>query len=107
MSKPAIVFALYRPNPGKGAELQKLVERHYPVLRKYELVTDRLPVICRAQDGTIIEVFEWVSDTAHKRVHEHPEIAAIWEGMAQLGDMPSLDTLKEAKLTFPHFEPLT
>jgi hypothetical protein len=106
MSKPAIVFALYRPNAGKDAELLELVRRHCPTLRKYELITDRAPVICRSENGTIIEVFEWVSDDAHKRVHELPEIAAIWERMAQIGDMPALGSLPEAKHTFPHFTPL-
>ncbi len=71
-----------RPHAGKHAMLAwSLVQRHCPTLRKYELITDREPVICRAGDGTIIEVFEWVSDEAHKRVHELPEIAAIWEQM--------------------------
>jgi len=106
MPKPAIVFALYRPHAGKDAEILKLVQRHCPTLRKYELITDRAPVICRAQDGTLIEVFEWVSDDAHKRVHEHPEIATIWEQMEQVCDMVGLNALAEAKTPFSHFEPV-
>ena len=106
MPKPAIVFALYKPNPGKDAELAALVARHYPTLLKYELVTARLPIVCRSANGTIVEVFEWVDGEAHSRVHEHPEIAAIWEGMAKVGDMPKLGSLPECKETFPHFEPV-
>ena len=106
MSKPAIVFALYKPHLGKDAELLALVRRHYPCLKKYALVTDRVPVISRSANGTIIEVFEWVDDAAHSRVRQHPEIAAIWEGMAQIGGMPTLGSLPEANDTFPHFEPV-
>ncbi len=106
MPKPAIVFALYKPHPGKDAELLKLVAGHHAVLRQFELVTNRVPVICRSANGTIIEVFEWVSEDAHKRAHEHPQIAAIWELMAEIGGMPTLGSLPEAAHTFPHFEPV-
>ena len=104
MPKPAIVFALYKPNPGKDAELLQLVARHYPTLLKYELVTARLPVICRSANGTIVEVFEWVDGDAHSRVRKHPEIAAIWEEMGKIGEMPKLGSLPECAQTFPHFE---
>jgi hypothetical protein len=106
MPRPAIVFALYKPHAGKEAELLRLVARHYPVLQKYELVTERRPIVARSENGTIIEVFEWVDDAAHKQAHEHPEIAAIWEGMAQIGDMPTLGSLPECANSFPHFEPV-
>lgn len=106
MSKPAIVFALYKPHAGKDAELLSLVRRHYPTLRKYELATDRAPIVSRSANGTIIEVFEWVDEASHKRAHEHPEIAAIWERMAQIGGMPTLASLPECAETFPHFEPV-
>jgi quinol monooxygenase YgiN len=107
MPKPAIVFALYKPHAGKDAELLKLVQRHYPALRKYELVTDRVPIVSRSANGTIIEVFEWVDGESHKQAHEHPEIAEIWELMAQNGGMPTLGSLPEAVHTFPHFEPVS
>lgn len=106
MAKPAIVFALYKPHAGKDAELLSLVQRHYPTLRKYELVTDRMPILSRSANGTIIEVFEWVDGAAHKKAHEHPEIAAIWERMDVIGEMPKLGTLPECAETFPHFEPV-
>jgi hypothetical protein len=48
-TKSKIVFALYRPHAGKGAELLQAVAMHYPVLRKLELITDRTPVIARAK----------------------------------------------------------
>jgi hypothetical protein len=106
MPKPAIVFALYKPRPGQEAALLKLVAGHGAVLRKYELVTARAPVICRSENGTIVEVFEWIDGLAHKRAHEHPEIATLWERMAQIGDMPALGSLPECAHSFPHFEPV-
>jgi hypothetical protein len=69
-------------------------------------VTDRKPIVCRSENNTIIEVFEWVDGAAHKLAHEHPEIASIWEGMAKIGDMPQLGSLPECAHSFPHFEPV-
>jgi hypothetical protein len=106
MSKPEIVFALYRPHAGKGEELLRAVAKHYPVLRKLELITDRAPVISRAEDGTIIEVFEWFSGEAARQAHEHPEIAAVWEDMGKVADIATLASLAEATERFPHFEPV-
>jgi quinol monooxygenase YgiN len=53
-----VVIVAYRPKPGKGKELLKLVRNRVPTLRKEQLVTDRAPIIMRARDGTIIEVSE-------------------------------------------------
>ena len=54
-----VVIVAYRPKPGKEAELLELVRGRVPTLGKEGLVTDRVPVIMRAKDGTIIEVSEW------------------------------------------------
>lgn len=105
-TKSRIVFALYRPHAGKGAELLQAVAMHYPVLRKLELITDRAPVVARAKDGSIVEVFEWVSEEAAQKAHEHPEIAAVWESMGKVGDVAALSSLAEVQRPFPHFEPV-
>lgn len=106
MSKAMVVFALYRPHPGKEAELLKLVARHCPTLRKLELITDRAPIVVRAADRTIIEVFEWRSEEIVKRAHEHPEVAAIWEALETVAETTTLASLAEAHEQFSHFEPV-
>lgn len=101
-----IVIALYRPNAGKDGELRKLIEQHLPALREFGLATDRPSMLMRGEDGTYIEIFEWTSEDAATRAHEHPVIAKIWEGMAIIGSMPTLASLSEAQRPFPHFEPI-
>jgi hypothetical protein len=104
--KPEVVFALYRPHAGKDTELRRLIAQHLPLLRKLELVTDRAPILVRAQDGTYIEVFEWRSEESARLAHEHPEVAKVWEAMGEIADFPALDSLQEAKERFSHFEPI-
>jgi hypothetical protein len=101
-----VVFALYRPHPGKDAELRRLIARHLPVLRRLELVTERPAILVRAKDGTYIEVFEWRTEESAKLAHEHPEVARVWEAMAQVAEFPALESLEEAKERFSHFEPI-
>jgi quinol monooxygenase YgiN len=65
--KGVIVIVGYRPKPGKEKELLDLVRSRVPTLRKENLVTERVPTIMRARDGTIIEVSEWKSKEAVRR----------------------------------------
>ena len=101
-----IVFALYRPHPEKDAALRRLIARHIPALRRLELITDRAAVLARAGDGTYVEVFEWVSETAARSAHDHPDIAEIWDGMEAIADFTTLASLAEARRPFTHFEPV-
>ena len=101
-----IVFALYRPHAEKDAALRQLIARHIPALRRLELITDRPSVLGRAGDGTYVEVFEWVSETAARTAHDHPDIAAIWDAMEAIADFTTLASLDEAQRPFTHFEPV-
>lgn len=105
--KAEVVFALYRPHPGKDADLRRLIGEHLPVLRRLELVTDRAPLLLRGKDGTYIEIFEWRTAESARLAHEHPEVARVWEAMGQIADFPVLEALPEAKEPFCHFEPQT
>ena len=104
--KPEIVIALYRPHPGKDAELRKLIAQHLPVLRKLELVTDRAPIIMKAKDGTFIEIFEGRTAESADLAHQLPEVAQVWEAMGKIADFPKIADLEETQEPFPHFEPV-
>jgi quinol monooxygenase YgiN len=74
-----VVVAVYKPRPGKEAELAALVRDHVADLRAAGLVTDRAPIAAVAADGTIVEVFEWRSEEAIASAHEHPVVQAMWK----------------------------
>ena len=101
-----IVFALYRSHAGKDAALRSLIALHVPALRRRELITDRAAVLARAGDGTYVEVFEWVSESAARAAHDHPDIAETWDGMEAIADFTTLASLAEAQRAFTHFEPV-
>jgi quinol monooxygenase YgiN len=101
-----IVIVGYRPKPGKEKELLDLVRNRVPTLRKENLVTERVPTIMRARDGTIIEVSEWKSRDAIDAAHKNPNVLAMWNKFFALCDCVPLKSLAEAEEMFAGFEPI-
>ena len=71
-------IAAYRPRPGKDDDLAGLVREHHGSLRGAGLVTERRPYVMKAGDGTLIEVFEWMSADSSRRAHESPAVQAVF-----------------------------
>jgi quinol monooxygenase YgiN len=101
-----IVIVAYRPKPARESELLELVRGRVPTLRKEGLVTDRVPVIVRAKDGTIIEVSEWKSQQAIEEAHQNPRVLAMWDKFFAVCDCVPLKTVPEAETMFAGFEPI-
>jgi quinol monooxygenase YgiN len=104
--KGVIVIVAYRPKPGKEKETLELVRGRVPILRKEELVTDRVPTIMRARDGAIIEVSEWKSEDAIDAAHKNPNVLAMWNQFFAVCDCIPLNNLAEANDMFAGFEPI-
>jgi len=98
------VIAVYRPHEGKSEELVELVKTHLPTLRKEGLATELESVVLRASDGTLLEIFDWVSGEAVEAAHTNEAVQAMWEEFAAVCDFATLDSLAEAEKVFPHFE---
>jgi len=104
---PETVVCIYRVAKGNEAKFTKLLERHWPTLRKLHLVTRKKPVHYRGaeqRDGRplFFEIFEWASGDGSKLASEHADVMEIWERMDQLteqrGDKPNME--------FPHVRAL-
>jgi hypothetical protein len=106
MSIPRVVICCYRPKRGKEQVLLAEVRDHHHLLRSEGLATDRAPIIVRAQDGTIIEVFEWASPAAIEEAHANPRVQAMWARFAECCDYVPLASLGEAVGPFAEFEPM-
>jgi quinol monooxygenase YgiN len=97
------VIVAYRPKPGQENALLELVRNRVPTLREEGLVTDRVPIIMRARNGTIIEVSEWKSREAIDAAHKNPNVLAMWEKFFAVCDCVPLNTLAEADEMFAGF----
>lgn len=100
------VIVAYRPKPGKEEELLAIVRSRVPTLREEGLVTDRVPVLMRAKNGTLIEVSEWKSREAIDAAHKNPTVLALWNKFFAVCDCVPLETLPESSEMFAGFEPV-
>lgn len=102
----SLVIAVYRPKRGKSKELLELVRSHVPILRRLGLATQREVVAGKARDGSILEIFEWVSEEAIDRAHHDPVVQRLWKRFNAVSDSVALSALAEGGSPFPGFEPL-
>ena len=101
-----VVIVAYRPKPGRESELLEIVRNRVPTLRKEDLVTDRVPVLMRARDGTIIEVSEWKSHEAIEAAHKNANVWAMWNKFFEVSECIPLKRLPEAEEMFAGFTPI-
>jgi len=101
-----IVIVAYKPKPGKAEALKALTKTHVARLKEEGLVTDRQPVIAETADGTIIEVFEWLSEEAIQQAHSNPVVHQMWGEYAEVCDYVPLNTLSETSNMFAEFIPV-
>jgi len=101
-----MVIAAFRPLPGKEREMEEVVRGHVEVLRGLGLATQRPRVAMRAGDGTMVEVFEWVSEEAIEAAHRHPVVREMWKQFEAACTNVRLADLKESGKMFPGFEPV-
>ncbi|MCA1029504.1 hypothetical protein LCL95_00500 [Bacillus timonensis] len=106
MSQPKITIAIYRPFEGKKQELLTVLEKHIPTLTNEHLITDRTPILMEAEDGTIIEIFEWASTKAIDKAHTSEAVGKIWGEIERLSELSNLASLSESQYPFPNFKPL-
>ena len=103
---PRITIAVYKPLDGKQAALHQLVLTHHQRLLKLDLVTSREPIIMQSADGTVLEVFEWLSPEAIQAAHSHPEVLAMWSEFGAVCTFFTTNAVPEINNMFSEFTPL-
>ncbi|MFK5635852.1 putative quinol monooxygenase [Ornithinimicrobium sp. LYQ103] len=101
-----VVIACSVPRAGRERELHQLAREHVPRLRAEGLVTEREPIIAVATDGTVVEVFEWVSEAAIAAAHQSPAVRAMWDDYDRVSTYVPIGSVAEAGRLFSEFAPL-
>jgi hypothetical protein len=102
----SISVACYKPRPGCEEALSELVRNHMAPLKAEGLVTDRTPIAMRCADGTIVEVFEWVSRDAIEGAHQNPVVLDLWKKFEAVCWYETPANVAEFQNMFAHFEAL-
>ena len=85
----SISVACYKPKPGSEKALM-----------------ERAPIVMRAADGTIVEIFEWVSQEAIAGAHNNPTVLDLWKRFEAVCSYEKPSNLAEFQNMFAHFEPI-
>lgn len=101
-----IVIVAYKPLPGKDLELRNLMKTHWGILHKEGLVTDRKSIICKSNDGILIEVFGWKSKEAMKQAHSNENIQKMWAEYLNVCEYVPISEVPESLKVFSEFEPV-
>lgn len=101
-----MVICAFRPKPGKDDELLGVVRDHLPILRGLGLATERPTLAMKAKDGTVVEVFEWVSSEAIERAHHDPEVRKLWDRYEACSDYIKVNQVPESDQMFAGYEPI-
>jgi hypothetical protein len=105
VSAAETVICTFRVKSDEMATFRGLLDRHWPTLRRLELVTDTAEQVFIGEDDgvsgpVVVSIFEWANPEAVDIAHEHPDVAEIWEAMEPVceprGGRPSME--------FPHFQ---
>ncbi len=83
------------------------VRKHRAVLRAENLISDKPTHLMRAGDGTIVEVFEWLSSEAIERAHANAAVQALWTEFGAACEFVPIGRLAESQQIFSEFESLT
>lgn len=102
----SISVACYKPRPGCEDALLDLVRNHLPPLRAEGLVTARESIVMRTADGTIVEVFEWVSLDAIASAHKNPVVLDLWKRFEAACSYETPSNIAEFQNLFGHFDAL-
>ncbi len=97
------VIVGYRPKPGKEKELNALMQTHVQRLRNEGLATDRESALMRAKDGTVVEVFEWISQEAIDTAHSNSKVLEMWQEYSKVCEYVPVSELPEANQLFAQF----
>ena len=101
----------YKVKPGKQAEMEKLLAKHWPALHAAGLVTDQPAVVYRGlpsgkpgddhgAERVYVEIMTWRDRKSPQVAHETPGVMAVWEPMGAICeemDFPSFELLNLAK----------
>ncbi len=104
-NEPLVNICTYKVKPGREADMEKLLAKHWPALHKAGLVTDeparvyrglpsRKPGDEHGAKGTYVEIMTWKDARQPELAHQLPAVMAVWEPMGAICE----------EMDFPAFE---
>ncbi len=80
------VIVTYVVKRGKEKEFEKVLKKHWKVLRSENLTTEQLPFLLKDPESPSVykEIFEWKSRRSFQKAHESRKVQEIWSKLMEL-----------------------
>src|SRR5687768_13488477 len=80
------VIVTYVVKKGKQQEFEKVLKKHWKVLRSENLTTEQLPFILKDPENPSVykEIFEWKSRSSFQKAHGSEKVQKIWNKLMTL-----------------------
>jgi hypothetical protein len=80
------VIVTYVVKKGQEQEFQKVLRKHWKILRNENLTTEQLPFLLRDPENPSVykEIFEWKSRRSFQKAHESHKVQEIWRKLLDL-----------------------
>jgi quinol monooxygenase YgiN len=95
------VIVTYVVKKGREKQFEKVLKRHWKVLRDENLTTGQLPFLLRDPENPSVykEIFEWKSRRSFQKANQSRKVHEIWRKLLNLSE--------EGGMEPAHFECLT
>jgi len=99
-----LAIATYKPKTGRENDFLKLLTNHIPTLHSEKLISSKDNYVMHSKNGTIIEIFEWLSREAVDKAYETQCYGSFWQQIGERADVVSLNSLEETGQPFAGFK---
>ncbi len=90
------VIVTYFVKKDHEAQFERILRKHWRVLRSENLTTDQLPFLLKDPEspGVYKEIFEWKSKRSFQMAHESESVRKIWRKMKELTEDGGIEPVR-------------
>jgi len=94
------VIVTYVVKKGREKDFEKILRRHWKVLRSENLTTDQIPFLLRDPENPSVykEIFEWKSKSSFEKAHQSVKVQEIWSKLTNLTEDGGIEPAKFQKI---------
>jgi quinol monooxygenase YgiN len=80
------VIVTYFVKRGHEKEFERILRKHWRVLRSENLTTEQLPFLLKDPENPSVykEIFEWKSRSSFNKAHQSSKVQKIWQSLMEV-----------------------
>jgi len=94
------VIVTYVVKKGREKDFEKILRKHWRVLRSENLTTEQIPFLLKDPESPSVykEIFEWKSKSSFEKAHQSKKVQEIWNKLTELTQDGGIEPAKFQKI---------